>query len=126
MPKQVLEYELVVLVRPEFEADMSAPLKKIADLIAKAGGAIISEQEWGKKELTYKIAGETHAVYRLYRLSLPSEAPAKISAALNITDEVLRYLLTKVDEKAEAAIAAEKEFRDKRRESAEDDNESEG
>ena len=42
-------------------------------------------------------------------MSLPADAPAKIESTLNITDEVLRHLLVKVDErklKAEAKQAA--------------------
>ena len=109
MPNNVNhEYELVALFRPELEAKMDAPLKKVADIIAKNGGKITAEDDWGRRELAYKIAGETHAIYRVYTLELPSEAVAGISAVLNITDEVIRYLLTKVDPKVQAALAEDK------------------
>ena len=110
MPKDVnlSEYELVVLFRPEFEAKMNAPLASVAKIVADAGGKITAEDDWGRKELAYKIAGETHAIYRVYTLDLPSTAPNKISNALNITGEVIRYLLTKVDPKIKAALAEEK------------------
>lgn len=102
------EYELVALYRPELEANLDAPLEKVAKIITKNGGKIVSEDNWGRRELTYKIAGETHAIYRVYTLDLPAEAPAKISTVLNITDEVIRYLLTKVDQKVKAALIDEK------------------
>lgn len=102
------EYELVVLYRPELESKIEAPLKKVANIIATNGGKIVSEDDWGRRELAYSIAGETHAVYRVYTLELPSEAPAAISSVLNITDEVVRYLLSKVDAKAQAVLAEEK------------------
>jgi small subunit ribosomal protein S6 len=105
------EYELVVLFRPEFEAKMEAPLKIVAKIIADAGGKITAEDDWGRRELAYKIAAETHAVYRVYTLDLPSAAPNKISETLNITSEVIRYLLTKVDPKAKATLAEEKSRR---------------
>ena len=111
MPEKTIntgEYELVVLFRPELEAKMEAPLKSVAKIIADAGGKITAEDDWGRKELAYKIAGETHAVYRVYTLDLPTTAPSKISETLNITGEVIRYLLTKVDPKAKAALAEEK------------------
>lgn len=104
-------YELVVLFRPEFEAKMEQPLQTIADLIAANGGEIASQDDWGRKELAYKIAGETHAIYRIYELDLPATAPAKIESVLNITDSVIRHLLTKVDPKVEAALAEEKKAR---------------
>ena len=105
------QYELVALYKPELEAKIEAPLAKVAKIITDNGGKITAEQDWGRKELAYKIAGETHAVYRIYTVELPAEAPAKISNILNITDEVLRYLLTKVDSKAEATLAEEKSRR---------------
>jgi small subunit ribosomal protein S6 len=37
-------------------------------------------------------------------LKLPSEAPVKISNILNITDEALRYLLVKADERGRKAL----------------------
>jgi len=99
---------LVVLYRPELESKIEAPLKKVANIITTNGGKIVSEDDWGRRELAYSIAGETHAVYRVYTLELPAEAPAAISSDLNITDEVVRYLLSKVDAKAQAVLAEEK------------------
>lgn len=104
-------YEMVVLFRPELEAKMDASLKVVADLVKQNGGDIITEDDWGRKELAYKIAGETHAVYRVYELSLPAEAPAKIDSVLNITEGVIRHLIVKIDDKIEAALAEEKKAR---------------
>lgn len=104
-------YEMVVLFRPALEADMEAPLKTVVDLVKTNGGDIISEDDWGRKELAYRIAGETHAIYRVYELSLPADAPAKIDSVLNITDDVIRHLIVKIDEKVEKVLAEEKKAR---------------
>ena len=48
---------------------------------------------------------EDFAIYVFMNVSLPSDAPLKISNTLNITDEVLRYLLVTVDEKGRKALA---------------------
>jgi small subunit ribosomal protein S6 len=110
MPKDnvnINEYELVVLFRPELEAKMDAPLATVARLIADNGGKITAEDDWGRRELAYKIAGETHAIYRVYTLELPAAAPAKIEKVLNITDSVIRHLLTRVDQKVKSVLAEE-------------------
>lgn len=99
------EYELTVLIHPDLEADLDAPLKKVRDIITGAGGKITSEDNWGKKKLAYAINREEFAVYVYMDVELPADAPLKISNTLNITDEVLRYLLVKVDPKARAALA---------------------
>ena len=94
------EYELTVLIHPDLEADIEKPLEKIRKLISGAGGEITKEDNWGKKKLQYKIRKEEFAVYVYFEVNLPAEAPLKISNTLNITDEVLRYLLVKQDERA--------------------------
>jgi small subunit ribosomal protein S6 len=98
------EYELTVLIHPDLEVDLDAPLAKIRDIIKNAGGEITKEDNWGKKKLAYKINREDFAVYVYMDVKLPAEAPLKISNTLNITDEVLRYLLVTVDEKGRKAL----------------------
>ena len=98
------EYELTVLIHPDLEADIDTPLNKVRNLITSNGGTIAKEDNWGKKKLAYKINKEDFAVYVYFDLSLPAEAPLKISNTLNISDEVLRYLLVKVDLKGRKAL----------------------
>lgn len=99
------EYELTVLIHPDLEVDIEAPLTKVRDIIKAAGGKVVSEDNWGKKKLAYRINKEDFGVYVYMEVSLPSDAPLKISNTLNITDEVLRYLLVTVDEKGRKALA---------------------
>ncbi len=104
-------YELTVLVHPDLEMNLEPATTKIKDLIEKNGGKIVKESNDGKKRLSYAIRGQDFAVYYFYEVELPAEAPKKIEGVLNITDEVLRYLLVTVDErklKYEAKQAARK------------------
>ena len=103
------EYELTVLIHPDLEADLETPLKKVRDIITTAGGKILSEDNWGKKKLAYPIAKGEFAVYVYMDVELPADAPLKISNIFNITDEVIRYLLVTVNEKARKALAEQQE-----------------
>lgn len=98
------EYELTVLIHPGLESKIDAPLEKVRSIIKNAGGEITKEDNWGKKKLAYRIKKEDFAVYVYFDLSLPADAPLKISNTLNITDEVLRYLLVSVDVKGRKAL----------------------
>lgn len=98
------EYELTVLIHPDLEVDLETPLAKIRKLITANGGEITKEDNWGKKKLAYRVKKEDFAVYVYFELKLPAEAPLKISNTLNISSEVLRYLLVSVDEKIRKAI----------------------
>jgi ribosomal protein S6 len=53
-------------------------------------------------------------------LELPAAAPAKISSVLNITDEVIRYLLVAKDPRREK-LAAKRQERNKAQEEAKEE-----
>lgn len=107
------DYELSVLFHPDLEMNLDPAIDKVKKLIETNGGEITKEENEGKKRLAYPINGQDFAVYYYMDLRLPAEAPAKISSVMNITDEVLRYLLVKTDERrakiAEAKAAEEAE-----------------
>lgn len=98
------EYELTVLVHPDLETDLDKALGKVRALITDNGGEITKEDNWGKKRLAYPINRQDFAVYVYFEVKLPAEAPLKISNVLNITDEVMRYLLVKFDDKTRQAL----------------------
>ena len=45
------EYELTVLIHPDLEVDLEAPLDKVRKLVKDNGGKVVSEDNWGKKKL---------------------------------------------------------------------------
>lgn len=100
------EYELTVLFHPDIETDLESALTTVRNLVEQHGGKVTKDDAWGKKKLAYQINRQDFAVYHYFELDLPAEAPLAISNTLNITDNVLRYLLVKADEKVRAATAA--------------------
>lgn len=113
------DYELVVLMHPDLEIDLEKPLTKVRSLIADGKGEIVKEDVWGKRKLAYTIKNEDFAVYVLFEVKLPAASVKKLQTSLNITDEVLRYLLTAIDLKERAAReAAEAAAKDREQEGA--------
>lgn len=105
------EYEIAVLFDPGLEVDLTKPMAKVEKIVTDNGGKITKTDNWGKKKLAYTIKKQDHAVYVFYTADIPAEGVRKIESTLNITDEVLRYLITRVDHKALAkaeAIRADK------------------
>jgi small subunit ribosomal protein S6 len=113
-------YELAILYDPDLEIDLDKAADKIKQLISANGGKITGEDNWGKRKLAYKIKGHDMALYVFYAVDLPPESVKPIEATLNITDEVIRFLITKPDfkaiKKAEAAKAAKAKSAKKREE----------
>ncbi len=102
------QYEIAVLYHPDLEVDLSKAEEKITKLFTDNGGKVVSADNWGKRKLAYTIKKQEHAVYVFYTVELPGEALAKLESILNITDEVIRYLITKPDLKAIAKAEAAK------------------
>jgi small subunit ribosomal protein S6 len=103
------DYELSILFHPDLEMNLDPALDKVKKLIESNGGKIIKEEADGKKRLSYKIAGQEFAVYYYYDVQLPADAPQKLSNVLNITDEVLRFLLVRIDPRKAKYEARRKE-----------------
>lgn len=108
------QYEVAVLFDQGLEIDLEKATAKVEKIITDNGGEIKETDNWGKRKLAYPINGQDFAIYVFYTVDLPGESVQKINDTLNITDEVVRFLLTKPDlkkiEKAEAlkALKAEK------------------
>lgn len=93
------KYELTVLIHPDAEVNIEPTLTKINKILTDNGATILKTSNEGKKRMAYKINRQDFAIYYYYELELPASAPSKISSTLNITDEVLRYLLVTLDER---------------------------
>ncbi len=102
------EYELTVLVHPDRESELEKALTTVRDLVTNNGGKITKEDNWGKKKLAYKVSKQDFAFYVLMDVELPAQAPLKISNTLNISDDVIRYLLVKIDAVERAKLEAAK------------------
>jgi small subunit ribosomal protein S6 len=105
------QYEIAVLYHPDLEVDLTKAEERVTKILADNGGKITATDNWGKRKLAYAIKKQEHAVYVFYTVEMPGEGVKKVESILNITDEVIRYLIVRPDLKAIAkaeAIKAEK------------------
>ena len=105
------QYEVAILYHPDLEIDLEKAAAKIQKIFTDSKGKVKNTDNWGKRKLAYPIKGQDHAVYVFYTVEFPPSSLKSVEAALNITDEVIRFLITKPDLKAIAkaeAIKAEK------------------
>lgn len=101
-------YELAVLYHPDLEIDIEKAESKVTKIVTDNGGEVTEKESWGKRKTAYPVKGHEHAVYVFYTLALDGLSVQKVEASLNITDEVIRFLIVKPDEKAIAKAAAHK------------------
>lgn len=123
------QYEIAVLYHPDLEVDLSKAEEKVTKIITSNGGKVVGTDNWGKKKLAYSIKNQEYAVYVFYTVDMPGEGVKKVESTLNITDEVIRYLISKPDlkaiAKAEAAKAEKAKKAAERGDRASDDEEPE-
>jgi small subunit ribosomal protein S6 len=120
----VPQYEVAILYHPDLEIDLEKATNKVEKIIKDNKGKIVSTDNWGKRKLAYPIKKQEHAVYVFYTVEMPGEGVKAVESALNITDEVIRYLITRPDLKAIAKAEAAKVEKEKK--AAERGEDSEG
>jgi small subunit ribosomal protein S6 len=113
----VNQYEIAVLYHPDLEIDLDKASTKVEKIINDNGGKITATDNWGKRKLAYTIKRQEHAIYVIYTVDMPAEGVRKTESTLNITDEVIRFLITRPDLKKIAR--AEEAKADKAKKAAE-------
>lgn len=122
------QYELAVLYHPDLEVDLTKAEEKVAKIITDNGGKITATDNWGKRKLAYTISKQEYAIYVFYTVQMPAQGVRKVESVLNITDEVIRYLITRPDLKAMAKAEeakAEKAKKNAERGESQDDSRDE-
>ena len=98
MAKVSAKYEvMVVFSLKDGEEPMKALVQKFKERIERHAEAVEVNEEWGKRKLAYPIEDETEGDYVIYTFQSTPDYPAELSRRLNITDGVLRSLVTVID-----------------------------
>ena len=94
MAKISASYELMlVLSIAKGEEAVQSTWAKFKELIEK--NAELGEvDDWGKRKLAYPINYETEAYYIVAQFASAPDFPAELDRVLNITDGVLRSMIT--------------------------------
>ena len=92
------KYESVVIVNPNLEEESIKNLiNKFSDLI-NTDGKVASVEEMGKKKLAYEIKKYKEGFYLVFKFEAKPELIAELERNYRITDEVIKFLVVKVEE----------------------------
>ena len=113
-------YETVFILRPDLGENQTRDIiKRFEGIVAAGGGEVIEADEWGSRELAYRIRNERRGYYVRLDYAAPGRAVAEVERNLKLADSVLRYLSVMVEEEADAAsLRAEIEAKKRRAEEA--------
>jgi small subunit ribosomal protein S6 len=109
-------YETVFILRPDLgETQVKETIKRFEGIVGTGGGELIETDEWGSRELAYRIRNERRGFYVRLDYTAPSAGVSEVERNLKLSDGVLRYLSVMMDEEADAAAAREEIAARKRR-----------
>jgi small subunit ribosomal protein S6 len=99
----VRRYELMLVIRPDVADDRSqAVIDRTTRTVAGAGGQIVKVSPWGRRRLAYPIDGYREGSYHIILFDAPAEVVAEMEHGLNITEEVMRHMVVKIERPAAA------------------------
>ena len=96
--EQLPDYELVLVISPEVvEEEFEATIDSVSQFITGKGGIISDVERWGKRGLAYPIKHFVEGSYVLARLKLKPAVGEELKKNLQISEDVLRYLLIRCE-----------------------------
>jgi small subunit ribosomal protein S6 len=97
----------MLLLRPDLEEDkLQSAVERVTRAIVNQGGTLTKVSPWGKRRLAYDIQHQREASYFLIHFDIEPSAIREIERGLLISEEILRHLVTLLEER-EGETAAE-------------------
>lgn len=94
--RRMRRYELMLVIRPDVPDDRSqAVVDRTTRQIVAAGGQILKVAPWGRRRLAYPIDHFREGSYHIVLFSSPPDALVELEHALQISEEVIRHLVTR-------------------------------
>src|ERR1700733_11825147 len=90
-------YESMFLLGSAFAADLDNALKMVRGVIEKHEGKVLVIKKWDERKLAYEIRGEKRGLYIVCFFKAPSEAITAIVRDVELSDQILRVMVTKGD-----------------------------
>jgi small subunit ribosomal protein S6 len=91
-------YELGVIIDPEVPPDdETSILERLKGIIADAGGEMVKEDTWGRRQLAYPINKKNYGVYHFWAFDVGGEVLDKLNFEMRTNDAVMRSLILNMD-----------------------------
>jgi small subunit ribosomal protein S6 len=97
-------YELMLILRPDVADDKAqAVVDRTTRQVNAGGGQIVKVAPWGRRRLAYQIDRYREGSYHIVLFEAPAGVLGELERGLQITEEVLRHLVTRVERPTKAA-----------------------
>src|SRR5262244_2834498 len=91
-------YENVFIARQDISSTQAEALtEQFANLIAEQGGKVTKKEQWGLRNIAYRIKKNRKGHYILMNIDAPAAAVTEMERQMRINEDVLRYLTVRVE-----------------------------
>jgi small subunit ribosomal protein S6 len=105
-------YEIGYILTPEVTEEAIGKIKGfITKIIEEAEGKIERTDEWGRKRLAYPIKKFNDGIYTFITTEVNGAAIAKIERRLKLSEEVIRFVVIRLDERLQKSNRFAKRWR---------------
>ena len=95
-------FEAVFLLSPEISSNVkNSCLDNFVKLINENSGKIINNEDWGLKDISYKINHFSKAFYNFYQIEIEGDKIEGIKKILNQDENFIRHLFVRVEKHQE-------------------------
>ena len=91
-------YETLFVVHPEKGLRMKEFVEKFSKVLEGQGVSAPQVDEWGVRDLAYRIEKQNRGYYTLLRYRATGRAVEELERNLKLTDGILRYMTVRADE----------------------------
>ena len=96
------KFEVVLIINPELATNsLEKEIDDFKTKLSSQSGNVISEENWGLRDLSYSINKFKKAFYRFLQIEAPGSIVKNISKELNQSENLIRYIFIKVKEHQE-------------------------
>lgn len=95
--KIVTLYETLFVVHPEKGPRIKEFIDRFKKVIESQDGSVTQVDEWGARDLAYRIEKQGRGYYTLLRYNASGKAVNELERNLKLTDGILRYLTVRAD-----------------------------
>ena len=100
-------YESVLIARQDLGASqVSNIVSDLSDIIKQEGGEVVRVDNWGLKNLAYRIKKNRKGHYVVMNIAAPANAIAEFERIMRFNEDIIRYMTVKVDEFSEDSSAS--------------------
>ncbi|MDI3280251.1 MAG: 30S ribosomal protein S6 [Bacillota bacterium] len=95
----VRSYEAMFVLHPKVEDEaVDSLVERFQKVVTDGGGEVLKSEKWGRRKLAYEIEKCTEGFYVVMDFRSESAVAQELERVLKITDEVIRYLLVRLEE----------------------------